>query len=86
MNLRGQMRAQPTPRSPGQESDADRFYGRDADIVQVAERVRRRCRFLLVDEFQDTNHAQLELVHALVRDGGKLTAVGDEDQSIRDAA
>jgi DNA helicase-2/ATP-dependent DNA helicase PcrA len=38
--------------------------------------------YLMVDEFQDTNHAQLRLVHALAGDGGNLTAVGDEDQGI----
>jgi DNA helicase-2/ATP-dependent DNA helicase PcrA len=48
----------------------------------VAERVRRRTRYLLVDEFQDTNHAQLRLIHELVGSDGNLTAVGDEDQGI----
>jgi len=49
---------------------------------EVGERVRRRVRYLLVDEFQDTNFAQLRLVHALAGPQGNLTAVGDEDQSI----
>ncbi len=44
-------------------------------------RVRGRIRHLLVDEFQDTNHAQLALIREL-SDGSNLTAVGDEDQSI----
>ena len=48
----------------------------------VADRIRRRTRYLLVDEFQDTNHAQLSLVMELVGSGGNLTAVGDEDQGI----
>jgi len=48
----------------------------------VAEQVRRRCRYLLVDEFQDTNHAQLTLVRLLSGPQGNLTAVGDEDQGI----
>jgi DNA helicase-2/ATP-dependent DNA helicase PcrA len=38
--------------------------------------------YLLVDEFQDTNTAQLELVRLLIGDSGNLTAVGDEDQGI----
>lgn len=52
----------------------------------VGARVRGRFRHLLVDEFQDTNTAQLELVKRLVLDPdgsvSGLTAVGDEDQSI----
>jgi DNA helicase II / ATP-dependent DNA helicase PcrA len=49
---------------------------------EVGERVRGRLDHLLVDEYQDTNHAQLELIRALVGQRGRLTAVGDEDQSI----
>jgi len=53
-----------------------------AEQPEVAARVRRGAEHLLVDEFQDTNHAQLRLVAALVPPGGNLTAVGDEDQGI----
>ena len=49
---------------------------------ELAERLRRRTRYLLVDEFQDTNHAQLRLIQELAGAGGNLTAVGDEDQGI----
>ena len=56
------------------------------DDEEIGARVRGRFRHLLVDEFQDTNAAQLELVRHLVLapDGSVsgLTAVGDEDQSI----
>ncbi|HEV8583041.1 MAG TPA: UvrD-helicase domain-containing protein [Thermoanaerobaculia bacterium] len=45
-------------------------------------RIRFRTRFLLVDEYQDTNHAQLRLIQELVSPDGNLTAVGDEDQGI----
>jgi DNA helicase-2/ATP-dependent DNA helicase PcrA len=48
----------------------------------VRDRVRARTRFLLVDEYQDTNHAQLRLVQELVGEQANLTAVGDEDQGI----
>ena len=54
----------------------------------VAEHYRRRFRHVLVDEYQDTNHAQYLLVKALVGDGsgevpaGELVVVGDADQSI----
>ena len=51
----------------------------DADIRA---RVRARTQYLLVDEYQDTNHAQLRLIQELVGSGGNLTAVGDEDQGI----
>ena len=44
--------------------------------------LRQRVRYLMVDEFQDTNKVQLRLVHELVGKAGNLTAVGDEDQGI----
>ncbi|MBW8873540.1 MAG: UvrD-helicase domain-containing protein [Acidobacteria bacterium] len=50
--------------------------------AELRERIRRRTRFLLVDEYQDTNHAQLRLVQELNGPDGNLTAVGDEDQGI----
>lgn len=54
----------------------------------IAEAYHRRFRHILVDEYQDTNHAQYILVKELVGDGsdgvapGELTVVGDSDQSI----
>ncbi|MBI5514696.1 MAG: UvrD-helicase domain-containing protein [Deltaproteobacteria bacterium] len=42
----------------------------------------RRIRYLLVDEFQDTNRAQLLLLKALAGDRGNVFCVGDDDQSI----
>src|SRR5205807_6829037 len=51
----------------------------------VAEHYRRRFRHVLVDEYQDTNHAQYVLVKELVgSDEGRseLAVVGDADQSI----
>ncbi|GLY96409.1 DNA helicase PcrA [Actinoplanes sp. NBRC 103695] len=54
----------------------------------VAEAYRRRFRHVLVDEYQDTNHAQYVLVKELVGPGtadlppGELCVVGDADQSI----
>ena len=41
-----------------------------------------RIRYLLLDEYQDTNTAQYRLVRALAGDRGMFTAVGDDDQSI----
>lgn len=46
------------------------------------EKWRAKIRFLLVDEFQDTNRAQLLLVKQLVGDAGNVFCVGDDDQSI----
>ncbi len=48
----------------------------------VAERYGRRFQHVLVDEYQDTNHAQFRLVHALAAVHGNLFVVGDDDQSI----
>jgi ATP-dependent DNA helicase Rep len=41
-----------------------------------------RIRYLLVDEYQDTNGAQYELVRLLVGPRNSLTVVGDDDQSV----
>ncbi len=49
---------------------------------EVRERLRRRVQHLLVDEFQDTNHAQLRLILLVAGEAGNVTAVGDEDQGI----
>ncbi|GAA5225533.1 DNA helicase PcrA [Paeniglutamicibacter antarcticus] len=53
----------------------------------VADNYRRRFRHVMVDEYQDTNHAQYALVRELTgpdgpTPGGELTVVGDSDQSI----
>ncbi len=48
----------------------------------IRDDLRGRIRYLLVDEFQDTNHAQMRMVQELVTETGNLTAVGDEDQGI----
>ncbi len=48
----------------------------------VRDRLRSRIQHLLVDEFQDTNHAQMRMVQEIVGEAGNLTAVGDEDQGI----
>jgi len=48
----------------------------------VLARYRERFRFLLVDEYQDTNRAQYLFLHALAGTAGNLFVVGDDDQSI----
>lgn len=49
---------------------------------QVLRRYQERFRYVLVDEFQDTNYAQFELVKLLVASHRNVTAVGDDDQAI----
>lgn len=48
----------------------------------VARELKAALRFVLVDEFQDTNLAQARLLELLVGPKGNLTVVGDDDQSI----
>lgn len=49
---------------------------------EVLARWQRKIRYLLVDEYQDTNSSQYLLVKQLVGDRNALTVVGDDDQSI----
>jgi DNA helicase-2/ATP-dependent DNA helicase PcrA len=56
-----------------------RLFERDAE---VGRRWAERFRFVMVDEFQDTNRAQLRLVEHMTRDHKNLVVVGDDDQSI----
>jgi DNA helicase-2/ATP-dependent DNA helicase PcrA len=48
----------------------------------LRDRLRNRVEYMMVDEFQDTNHVQLRLVMELAGADGNVTAVGDEDQGI----
>jgi DNA helicase-2/ATP-dependent DNA helicase PcrA len=49
---------------------------------EARERYQRRYRYLLVDEYQDTNRPQYELMKLLAGEAKNVCAVGDEDQSI----
>jgi len=49
---------------------------------ETRERYHRRYRYILVDEYQDTNRPQYELMRMLAGDEHNVCAVGDEDQSI----
>ena len=52
-------------------------------VPEFRARCRERFRYLLVDEFQDTNRIQLDLIRLLAADGfGNVSAVGDAKQSI----
>jgi ATP-dependent DNA helicase Rep len=55
------------------------LFRKDPEALQ---RWRTRYRYLLVDEYQDTNSSQYELVRQLVGSNGAMTVVGDDDQSI----
>jgi DNA helicase-2/ATP-dependent DNA helicase PcrA len=50
--------------------------------AETRERYQRRYRYLLVDEYQDTNRPQYELMKLLAGEEKNVCAVGDEDQSI----
>ena len=52
------------------------------DYPEVLNSWQDRIRYLLIDEYQDTNTSQYELVKALCNIRQKLTVVGDDDQSI----
>ncbi len=52
------------------------------DAPDVRERYNNRFRFILVDEYQDTNRIQYQLIRQLTRLHQNLCVVGDEDQSI----
>ena len=52
---------------------------------EVRERWQQRIRYLLVDEYRDTNTSQYELVKLLVGNRARFTVVGDDDQSIYSA-
>ncbi len=66
--------------------DFDDLILRPLQLLQRQPAVREvwqnRLRYLLVDEYQDTNACQYQLVRAIVGVRGALTAVGDDDQSI----
>ncbi len=52
------------------------------DRPKVLARIQKQYPFILVDEFQDTNHAQYELVRLIAGEKQNLTVVGDDDQAI----
>ena len=59
--------------------NAVRLFRRCPDVLEYYQ---NRFRYLMVDEYQDTNHAQYEFVSLLAQASGNLCVVGDDDQSI----
>jgi DNA helicase-2/ATP-dependent DNA helicase PcrA len=55
------------------------LLGNDENVLAAA---RSRARFILADEFQDANFAQIKILARLAGPGGNIFAVGDPDQSI----
>ncbi|MCL1804609.1 MAG: UvrD-helicase domain-containing protein [Clostridiales bacterium] len=49
---------------------------------ECLEKYRKRFRYIMVDEYQDTNHIQYRLVKMLAEEHGNICVVGDDDQSI----
>ncbi len=56
-----------------------RLFTEHPDVI---DKYKRRFKHVLVDEYQDTNHAQYVIARTLSGDDGNLFVVGDEDQSI----
>ncbi|CAN5914117.1 UvrD-helicase domain-containing protein [soil metagenome] len=69
-----------------QSVDFDDLIGMPLKLLQQHDDVRAKWQaalgHVLVDEYQDTNATQYEVLKALVGEGGRFTAVGDDDQSI----
>jgi superfamily I DNA/RNA helicase len=56
-----------------------RLFREHPDALEAC---RAKYKYVMVDEYQDTNAAQFELVHALTQEHKNLCVVGDDDQSI----
>ncbi|MDR0222491.1 MAG: UvrD-helicase domain-containing protein [Oscillospiraceae bacterium] len=66
--------------------DFDDLIMKTAELFEtrpdILEKWQRQFKYIMVDEYQDTNHAQYRLVSLLAGKNGNLCVVGDEDQSI----
>ena len=66
--------------------DFDDLLMKTVNLLEIypdrLEHYRRTFRFIMVDEYQDTNHAQYRIANLLAGERGNLAVVGDDDQSI----
>lgn len=66
--------------------DFDDLLGKTLELFQICPEVlqkyRSKFRYILVDEYQDTNVMQYHIVELLAREHGNICVVGDDDQSI----
>lgn len=66
--------------------DFDDLLLKTVELFETSEQTRefyaRKFKYVMVDEYQDTNRTQYELIRHLVGPQGNVTVVGDEDQSI----
>ncbi len=66
--------------------DFDDLLVKTVELLQsdrdVREYYQNRFQYIMVDEYQDTNHAQFKLIELLAGKHGNLCVVGDDDQSI----
>jgi DNA helicase-2/ATP-dependent DNA helicase PcrA len=66
--------------------DFDDIIMKTVELLETAPEVldkwQRQFKYIMVDEYQDTNHAQYKLISLLAGKDGNLCVVGDEDQSI----
>ncbi len=56
-----------------------RLFEQNADVLEYYQ---RRFKYIMVDEYQDTNKSQYRLISLLSKGSGNLCVVGDDDQSI----
>src|SRR5690606_3560266 len=66
--------------------DFDDLIGRTVHLLQTQAELRKKWqtqfRYILIDEYQDTNSAQYKLVKLLTSENKNIAVVGDEDQAI----
>ena len=53
-----------------------------AENKSILKKCREKFKYILIDEFQDTNYAQYQIIKLLSGKEGNITVVGDDDQSI----